>query len=140
MSIYVVDASVAVKWFFAEAHTEQALRLRLHPHELRAPDYLWLEVASVVCQRIQRKQVLAEEGLRMLPALRRLPIQIFPSADLLDLATVLALDTDTSLYDCIYLALAVFQDASVVTADRRFYQSLAAGPLGNRLLWVGNIP
>ncbi|MGH9783457.1 MAG: type II toxin-antitoxin system VapC family toxin [Terriglobia bacterium] len=140
MSRYVVDASVAAKWFLEEPHTQEALRLLADPHELRAPDLLWLELYSVVCKRIRRKQLPRQKGFRILWGLRRLPIRISPSADLLDLATILSLDTTTSLYDCIYLALAVMQDASVVTADHRFYQSLATGPLRNRLLWIGDIP
>jgi predicted nucleic acid-binding protein len=140
MNVYVVDASVAVKWFFTEAHTEDALRLRLHPHELRAPDYLWLEVASVVCQRIRRKQVLAEKGLRILPALRSLPVQIFPSSELLEAATDIALDTATSLYDSVYVALAVLSDARMVTADGRLYRNLSAGRFSTCVLWVGDIP
>ena len=139
MSPYVVDASVAAKWFLQEAHTEEALRLLADPHALRAPDLLWLELHSVVCRRIRRKQLPQRRVFPILWGLRRLPIQVFPSADLLDLATVLALDTATSLYDCIYLALAVLQDACVVTADLRFYRRLETGPLRNRVLWVGNI-
>ena len=139
MSSYIVDASVAAKWFLQEDHTEEALRLLADSHELRAPDLLWLEVHSVVCRRIRRKQLPQRRVFPILWGLRRLPIQIFPSTDLLDLATVLTLDTATNLYDCIYLALAVLQDACVVTADLRFYHSLRLGPLAGRVLWVGDL-
>ena len=140
MSLYVVDASVAVKWFFEEAHSENALRLLNDPHELHAPDFLWMELASVVCQRVRRKEISSGKGLQILLALRRLPIQIFPFADLLDAATAIAFETATSPYDCVYIALAVSLEAHMVTADRRFCRALAAGQFANRLLWIGDVP
>ena len=140
MSIYVVDASVAVKWFFEEAHSENALRLLNDPHQLHAPDFLWMELASVACQRVRRKEISSGKGLQILLALRHYPIRIFPSADLLDAATAIALETATSPYDCVYIALAVSLDAQTVTADRRFYQALAKGRFANRGLWIGDLP
>jgi len=140
MSLYVVDASVAVKWFIAEVDSEAALRLLAPSHGLIAPDFLWLEVSSVVCQQIQRRLMPSKEGLKILPALRKLPIQIFPSSDLVDSATAIALETATSIYDCVYLALAVSLDAQMVTADRRFYQALAPNRFANYALWIGDVP
>ncbi len=140
MSVYIVDASVAVKWSFPEDHTDESLRLRAPSHQLCAPDFLWVELASVVCQQIQRRQVLRAKGLEILSALRRVPIQIFPSAELLDMATAIALETSTSVYDCLYLALAVSLDSRMVTADRKLFHALATGNLANRVMWVGNIP
>ena len=134
-----MDASVAAKWFLQEPQSEDALRLLADPHELRAPDLLWLELSSVVCRRIGRKQIPREEGFLVLSTVRRLPIQIFSSTELLGAATGIALDTATSLYDCIYLALAIRLDARVVTADLRFYHSLRLGPLADRVLWVGDL-
>ena len=134
-----MDASVAVKWFLPEPDSEAAFQLHDPSHKLLAPDYLWLEVCSIVCQRIQRKQILPEEGFQILPELKRFAIQLFPSADLLHSATHMAIETSTSFYDCLYLALAVLRDARMVTADRRFYQALATGQFANRVVWVGNI-
>lgn len=136
MSVLVVDASVAAKWFLQEVHTENALRLLTDPHELHAPDLLWLELHNVVCRRIRRKLIASEEGVRMLAAVRRFPIQIFPLTDLLDPATGIALDTATSLYDCLYIALAVQLDGKMVTADRPFYRGLASTHFANRVVWI----
>ena len=139
MSTYVVDASVAVKWFLPELDAEAALRLRAPYHTLVAPDLLWLEVGSTVCQRIQRKQIPPEAGLQILPELRRLPIQFFSSVDLLDPAMTIALETSTSVYDCLYLALATSLDARMVTADRRFYRALGPSQFAGHVLWFGDI-
>ncbi|MBI4460389.1 MAG: type II toxin-antitoxin system VapC family toxin [Acidobacteria bacterium] len=140
MNVYVVDASVAIKWFFQEAHTEDALRLARHSNILCAPDFLWIETASVVCQRVQKRQIVGEEGRRVLSALRLLPIQIFRSTDLLDPAISIAIETAASIYDCLYITLAVSLEARMVTADRQLYRKLAPSPLARRLLWVEDIP
>ncbi len=46
MSHYVVDASVAVKWFVPEAHSDSALRLRDQAHTLHVPAFFTLEFAN----------------------------------------------------------------------------------------------
>ena len=37
MSVFVVDASVVVKWFVPEIHSDAARRLLVLPHEYIAP-------------------------------------------------------------------------------------------------------
>jgi predicted nucleic acid-binding protein len=54
-------------------------------------------------------------------------------------AYALALQTQRSLYDCLYLALAEAIDGRVVTADRKFYTALAGGEQGRRVLWVEDL-
>lgn len=43
MSTYIVDASIAVKWLFAEIHSEEVLRLLEDRYWLHAPDFLTIE-------------------------------------------------------------------------------------------------
>ena len=44
---YVVDASVAIKWFIEEELHEQALSLFDQPDALVAPDLICMEIANV---------------------------------------------------------------------------------------------
>jgi len=57
MSVFVVDASVGIKWFIPEVHTPDALRLRDPIHELHV--------------QLQEKMVTAD--LRLLNALAGTP-------------------------------------------------------------------
>ena len=139
MSSYVVDASVAAKWFLQEPHSEAALRLLADPHKLRAPDLLWLELSSVVCRRIGRKQLPHDEGFLVLSTFRRLPVQLFAATELLGAAADMACDTATSLYDCVYLALAMRLGVPMVTADRRFWRGVSRTALAPHILWVEEI-
>ena len=48
MSLFVVDASVAIKWFFPEIHGDAALRLLEGEHRLHAPDLIYSEFGNVL--------------------------------------------------------------------------------------------
>jgi predicted nucleic acid-binding protein len=55
-------------------------------------------------------------------------------------ASRLAVDLDHPVYDCFYLALAVQEQAPVVTADRRFYNVVRAQPyLSDRIVHVRDL-
>ena len=62
---------------------------------------------------------------------------MFPSGLVLEGALEIALGTGRSVYDGMYLALAIALDCRLVTADERFAHALADGPLGRHVLWVG---
>jgi predicted nucleic acid-binding protein len=51
----------------------------------------------------------------------------------------IALEIGSSIYDCLYLALAEALDSNMVTADRRFFQTLQNGSLFRRMLWIEEI-
>ena len=48
MSVFVVDASVVVKWFVPEVHSDASQRLLILPHEYVAPDLLFAEAANAI--------------------------------------------------------------------------------------------
>jgi len=136
MSVYVVDASVAAKWFFEESHTEAASAILDAHYQLHAPDFLRLELDSVIGKRIRRGEITASLGRSIRDALRAFPLQYHPADLLEDAVFELALETSRSVYDCLYLALAVLIEAPLITADRRFYNALETSPLSTHLCWV----
>lgn len=137
---YVVDASVAIKWFIPEVHSEAAIRARHSSHRLHVPAFLMLELGNVVAKKIRRDELTRVEGEAILKDLRHLPLQRHADDRLFGSAYTLALDTHRSLYDCLYLALAEAVDGKMITADRKFYAALAEGPYGRRVLWVEDLP
>jgi predicted nucleic acid-binding protein len=137
--IIVIDASVAAKWFFQEEHSDAALSLLGNPFELKAPDFLYLELENLLCKRTRRKELSIAEALEMEDEIRSMPISSYPSAELRDRAFELALETKSSVYDCLYLALAETLDGRMVTADGKFFQALGNSPQRNRMLWVGDL-
>ena len=139
MSVMVVDASVAAKWFFQEAYTADALRVLDERNRLHAPDLLPIETASVVCKRVRRGEITRDEGRRVRRALAQFPIRLHDSVTLLDPAFEMAARTGCSLYDGLYVSLAALLGGRMVTADRRLCNRLAKEPFAEAVLWVGDV-
>ena len=123
MNRYVVDASVAIKWFLPEIHSEAALRLRRLRYRLHVPSFITLELGNVLVKKIQRGELTRAEGDMILKELKHLPLQRHADERLFAAAYQLAVDTQRSVYDCLYLALAEAVDGIMITADHKFYLS-----------------
>ncbi len=136
MSSWVVDASVAAKWFLAEEHTDAALRLLDSTHLLHAPKFFALEIDHILVKKIRRGELASEKGTEIREALVRFPIVRHSYASLRDLAFGIACATGRAFYDCLYVALAILLGARMVTADRRLYNALSTTPLAGYLCWV----
>jgi predicted nucleic acid-binding protein len=131
--LFVVDASVAAKWCLpakGETLTEEALRLlgRYVKGEIRfvVPDLFWAELANLLWKAVRQGRSVksaAETALRTLGE-NRLPT--VPSLVLLDLAFDIASGFDRTVYDSLYLALALQFRAQFVTADEKLANAVAA--------------
>lgn len=136
MTALVVDASVVVKWFFPEVHSDAALRVAESDHAFVAPDLLGAEVANTFWKKSRRGEITDDEGGRLVADFQRLDIAMVPHEALLPMAFDLAAKAGHAVYDCLYLALAHRSDCRLVTADRRFYQAFAQGEWGRCIAWV----
>jgi predicted nucleic acid-binding protein len=58
---------------------------------------------------------------------------------LLEPAFEIADRTAQTVYDCIYLALAVALNCEMVTADERFYKVIDQNPLAKHMLWISDL-
>ena len=139
MSEWVVDASVAAKWFVAEPHSDAARRLLDCGDALHAPDYFLLELDSTVSKWVRRSLISTLEARITRSEFSNLPVKLYPFADLRGEAFEIALETKSSSYDCLYLALSIRLAAPMITADRRFFDNIAAGRLRSHVRWVGDL-
>jgi predicted nucleic acid-binding protein len=140
VSLFVVDASVAIKWFLPENHSEAALRLLTQPHTLHAPDLIFSEFGNVLWKRVRRNEISKEEANAVLEGLLTLNLQVQPSQALIPLALEIAYRENRTVYDSLYLAAAIALQSSLITADARFFRALNKGPFSAHLLWVENSP
>ncbi len=135
----VVDASVAVKWFVPENNSAEAIRLlgaRFWPH---IPVLLYSEVAQTIWTKVyQRKEIAAVDGREILRDLMVIPLQVHSVTPLLEQALDIALATGRTVYDSIYLALAVSLDCKLMTADQKLYNALRTGPFADDVLWIAD--
>ncbi len=115
---WVVDASVAAKWFAPEPDSPAALAFL--DCELLAPDLLYPEIANILWKKRRRGEVADEVPDLASRLLGRLKLAITPGASLVTEALELASRLDHPAYDCFYLALARRHGIPLVTADQRF--------------------
>jgi len=134
----VIDASVVIKLFFEEEHSDAAERCVQQGRELLAPDLIWTEAANVIWKRRRRGDLSKENAAGILAQLLRMPLHIHASADLVLDALDLAGQFDRTVYDCLYLALAVRTRAVLVSADRRLVNALAGTLMTRHIAWIGN--
>ena len=114
-----VDASVAVKWFFAEDHREEARYLLTPRIERYSPDLLPVECANVIWKKVRRREIAS--ATPFLDAIVKLPrvVRIQHGATMLREATETALRIGHPVYDSLYIACARLTRSVLVTADRR---------------------
>ena len=131
MKVVVVDASVALKWFVPEDGTAEAVRLLDGSAELLAPDLLLPEVGNVLWKKVVRGEIRAAEAREILQALRKTPVRLVPSSDLVEAAVEIAVAFRRTVYDAMYVGLAVAANGVAITADQRLASAVAGSPLGS---------
>ena len=133
MSLVVLDASVAVKWFLPEkvetlATEALALLGRHGKNEIQiiVPDLFWVESASVLWKAIRRGNFPKSSADAAIATLTQYDFPTFPTAKLVSKAFGIATDYDRTVYDSLYVELAVQSNSQLITADERLVNSLAA--------------
>jgi predicted nucleic acid-binding protein len=137
MKMVVVDTSVAAKWLMPEPDASHALRWLDGRHRLAAPDLLYAEVSNIAWKLQARGLLGTEEALDLIAHLLSMPVDIYNSAFLLAPALEIAVATKRPVYDSLYLALALELDAVVITADRRWVNTLIGSPFARFLRLLG---
>jgi predicted nucleic acid-binding protein len=139
LSRFVVDASVALKWYFPENHTEEAERLLKPGNELFAPDLLLSEIGNILWKRVTGSECSRNKAFTILRELQSHFLQIWEVVILSDEAFDIACRTKRSFYDSLYMALAVKTDCQMVTADLKLYNALKETSFKKYMLWVEDI-
>lgn len=128
-----MDASVAAKWCLpakGETLTDEALRLlgRYAKGEIRfvVPDLFWAELANLLWKAVRQGRSVKSAAETALRSLRERRLPTVPSLVLLDLAFNIASGFDRTVYDSLYLALAVQSKAELITADEKLANAVAA--------------
>ncbi len=133
MSRCVVDASVAAKWFLpaaGETLTDEALDLlrRYTQGQIRflVPDLFWAEFANILWKAVRQGRWIKGAAEEALAAMQQRNLPTVPARALLKEAFTIATTFDRTVYDGLYVALAVSSKAPLITADERLAHALAA--------------
>ena len=133
MTSVVVDASVAVKWCLPSLREElvaeaEELLASSRRDEIRflVPDLFWVELANALWKAVRRREISADNAAAAISFVRDLDIATAPSRDLVPQALTLAVSYGRTVYDSLYVALAMQAKTDLITADERLANALAA--------------
>ena len=136
----VIDASVAIKWFAPESLSREAAHLLDGGDALFAPDFLLVECGNIIWKKVRLGELTRADGDVALGALRSGPIDFVGTRPFVERALHLAHEIEHPLYDCLYLAAAEAVGATVVTADRRFFDRCSASMMQSHTVWLADWP
>jgi predicted nucleic acid-binding protein len=133
VTAYVLDASVAAKWFLPASTETLAGESRrileeysLGARQLMVPDLFWPELGNILWKAVRQGRMSRKSSGDAIEALEASGIPTVPCLPLLPDAMAISLAFDRTVYDAVYVALAAARDALLVTADERLANSLAA--------------
>ena len=129
MSEWVVDASVLAKCMFDEEGSALALERLSGATDLLAPDFILVELASIAAKKVRRgeeRRSYADEALGRAPAVLT---ELVQATSLAAGAFRLATTYGVSVYDGLYLQLAVDRSRPMLTADLRLVARARGGGL-----------
>jgi predicted nucleic acid-binding protein len=122
---FVVDASVALKWFLREEpEADKALAIIRDGAPLIAPDILIAEVCNAAWRLARLARVGPDQVNEIAAILPRFFDQLVGAAALASPAVALAAELDHPVYDCLCVALAEAREVQFITADRRLLGKL----------------
>ena len=129
----MVDASVAVKWCLPnenELLVPEAYALldayRRSEMQLVVPDLFWPEIGNALWKNVWKGRIDAAWAQKAYAELMNLEIPTAPTYDLVAKASDLAIEMGPTIYDSLYVALAVESRIELITADERLANALAA--------------
>lgn len=139
MARFVVESTVVMKWFVPETHSSDAARLLEGRHELLANDMLLPESSGIISRKARLGELTLKDCREVFTAVQAVPVNIYPSKDLLEGALEITVAMDRPLSDGLNLALAVQQDCRLVTARKSLFETLQGTPFSVHVKWIEDV-
>jgi predicted nucleic acid-binding protein len=136
----VIDASVAIKWHVFEEDWKYAHALLTPKNILIAPDFMLLECANILWKKVLRGDISQESAQEAVRYLKQGPIHFLPTIDFTEQALQLSHQLNHPVYDCLYLACAIEQQAFLLTADLAFHARVQNSEWKDRIRKIDEIP
>jgi predicted nucleic acid-binding protein len=132
VSVFVVDASVAIKWLLPSEreplHAEALSWLDRHMNgevKFVVPDLFWAEIGNFLWKSIRYARLTAAIAQTALDELKGRGLEAVPCSSLVDAALEIAVAYQRSAYDSFYVALALQTKTELITADEKLANALA---------------
>lgn len=127
---FVLDCSVAISWYFADEKTEKINQLRdqLFEGVIIVP-LLWsIEICNVITVACKRGRIKSEEAQQLLVDLKNLPDAFDSETEAMvwEYSFQLAQQYELSVYDAVYLELAIRKNCPLATLDKSLKEACVA--------------
>lgn len=132
MTNVVVDVSVAVKWTLPanESLKPEAFQLleRYYAKQIHfiVPDIFWAELGNVFWKAVRQGRQSRKAAEEAIAVMMERDFPTISSQELLPEAVAIALSCERTVYDSLYVALAVQTSTQLITADERLANAMAA--------------
>lgn len=143
MTAYVVDASVAAKWVLPsrdEPLAAEAARLlgdyAAGALQLSVPDLFWPEIANILLKATRAGRISEESAHESIRWFDTLGLRTLATQHLAEDALAIAPLSNGTVYDAVYVALAVASGGSLITADERLVRGAGAQ---FPIRWLGSL-
>lgn len=121
--LLIIDTSVILKWFFFEENRDNALRIRddfLRKNvRLGMPAHCLFEAGNIVGLKLPEEALLVISEIKMM-SIYEYPLTLEVSKKSLD---IMKKFPKTSFYDAVYHALAIENNGTFVTADKKYHDA-----------------
>ncbi len=135
---FVIDTSVAIKWFLKEPFEKEAIKIRDafrdKKCDLLAPDLIYSEFANTIWKRVLFNNLDKQLAELIIADFSLIPLKIVPSRNLILEAYNLGIKFRRSVYDSLFLSLSSITRSPLVTADEKLYNALNSSFSG--LIWI----
>lgn len=125
MRVFVVDASLVVKWFVPEVNWVAARKWLDASHDYLAPDLMFPEIGNALWKKVRKGELSPEQAQSLVNDLPGVGVEAVSMRALVSDAHAMAIRTGVTVYDAMYLTLAVRLETQVITGDDRFARKLA---------------
>ena len=120
--IGVIDLSALVRLYIPDGPIPEGLEefmrgVERGSHIAIAPELLLVEAANVLNKKRKINEITEAESVQLLNDILLMPIRYFPHGPFISAAFDLAREHKLTLYDAVYLALAVEHGAVLFSAD-----------------------
>jgi predicted nucleic acid-binding protein len=119
MASLIVDASVAVRWYLLEDGVATAETILHRDEDLIAPEIVLAEIGNAVWKRVRKNEVSVEDATEIIARATSVFATLVPIRMLAIDAMRISGQFDHPIYDCLYIALAIREGATLATADRK---------------------
>jgi|LSQX01.1.fsa_nt_gb predicted nucleic acid-binding protein len=122
MTLYVLDASAWIRFFLGDGPAIPELEkgaqfVERNSAAFIAPELILIETAHALTRKVRLNLISRKEQQELWQDMQRMPIELFAACQHVETAIELALTHNLSVYDALYLALAIHAGARLITAD-----------------------